>query len=125
MSGGSGLLSLVWMLLCVVGIILLAYLFTRYIAGRGSLGKLNLGGGAGKFKVLARLSLGRDQSAVLIQAGERYLLLGTANSGVSLLAELTSEEAQALCGPKPAPSSMPQTGFGDAMRSALRQRKKR
>lgn len=125
MSGGSSLLSLVWMLLCVVAIIVLAYLFTRFIAGRGSLGKLNLGGGAGKFKVLARLSLGRDQSAVLVQAGERYLLLGTANSGVTLLLELTSEEAEAVSGPKPPPPPAAQTGFGDAMRSALQQRKKR
>lgn len=125
MSGGSGLLSLVGMLLCVVVIILLAYVFTRFIAGRGSLGRLNLGGGAGKFKVLARLSLGRDQSAVLIQAGERYLLLGAAGSGVTLLAELTKEEAEALCGPKPAAPAMPQTGFGETMRSVLQQRKKR
>lgn len=115
------------MLLCVVAIIVLAYLFTRFIAGRGSLGKLNLGGGAGKFKVLARLSLGRDQSAVLVQAGERYLLLGAASSGVTLLLELTPEEAEAVSGPRPAPSPMPPTssGFGEAMRSALQQRKKR
>ena len=124
MPGAEGLLSLVWMLVCVVGIILLAYLFTRYIAGRGSLGKISLGGGAGKFKVLSRLSLGRDQRAVLIQAGERYLLLGVANSGDSLLAELTEEEVQDFTTPKAASPTVP-AGFGEAMRSALQQRKKR
>lgn len=117
----DSILSLMWVLVCVLVIVVLAYLFTKYVAGRG--GFLGAGGGNGQFKVLARLSLGRDQSLVLVRAGERYLLLGVAPSGVTLTAELTEEEAKALYAPpagQPAPPS-----FGEALRTVLKQRKPR
>ena len=53
----DSMLSLIWMLLCVVVIIVLAYLFTRYVAGRRGLGGFGAPGGTGRFKALARLSL--------------------------------------------------------------------
>ncbi|MBD5133623.1 MAG: flagellar biosynthetic protein FliO [Clostridiales bacterium] len=121
-SIGNNLLSLAWLLVCVVVIIVLAYLFTKYVAGRGG-SLLGAGGGTDRFKVLCRLSLGREQSAVLVQAGERYLLLGVAPSGVTMLAELKREEAEALYArpsDQPAPPS-----FGEALRSVLKQRKPR
>ncbi len=119
----DNILSLLWLLLCVLVIIVLAYLFTKYVAGRnGSF--LGAGGTSGRLKALARLSLGRDQSLVLVQAGERYLLLGAAPSGVTLVAELTEEEARALCArplsDQPAPPS-----FGEALRTVLKQKKPR
>ncbi len=119
----DNILSLLWLLICVVAIIVLAYLFTKYVAGRGG-GYLSPGGGTDQFKVLARLPLGREQSLALVQAGERYLLLGVAASGVSLVAELTQEEAQALYrrpnSDQPAPPS-----FGEALRTVLKQKKPR
>ena len=116
------ILALIWLLVCVLAIAALAYLFTKYVAGRG--GALpGLGSGNARLKALARLPLGRDQALVLVQAGERYLLLGTAPSGVSLVAELTAEEAQALCAPPPGQAQPP--SFGEALRSALKQRKPR
>ncbi len=115
--------SLMWMLLCVVAIIVLAYLFTKYVAGRRALGGFGAPGGTGRFKALARLALGREQSAVLVQAGERYLLLGVAPSGVTLLAEFTQEEAQALYTPPPGQPAPP--SFGEALRTVLKQRKPR
>jgi flagellar protein FliO/FliZ len=121
-GGLESLLSLVWMLACVLVIIVLAYLFTKYVAGRG-IGKLGLSGGSDRFKVLSRLSLGRDQSVALVKAGEKYLLLGVAPSGVSLLKEMTREEAEALYAPssdQPAPPS-----FGEALRTVLKQKKPR
>ena len=121
-SIGNNLLSLVWLLVCVVAIIVLAYLFTRYVAGRGG-SFLGAGGGTDRFKVLCRLSLGRDQAAVLLQAGERYLLLGVTPSGVTMLAELSREEAEALYTrptDQPAPPS-----FGEALRTVLKQKKPR
>ena len=101
--------SLMWMLLCVVAIVVLAYLFTKYVAGRRGLGGFGAPGGAGRFKALARLVLGREQSAVLVQAGERDLLLG--------------EEAQALYTPPPGQPAPP--SFGEALRTVLKQRKPR
>lgn len=121
-SIGSNLLSLAWMLVCVAVIIVLAYLFTKYAVGRGG-GLLGGGGGTDRFKVLCRLSLGRDQAAVLVQVGERYLLLGVAPSGITVLAELTREEAETLYAHpdhQPAPPS-----FGEALRTVLKQKKPR
>ncbi len=121
-TGLDNILSLAWLLVCVAAIVVLAYLFTRYVAGRGG-SFLGAGGGNGQFKVLARLSLGREQSAALVRAGERYLLLGVAPSGVTLLAELTQEEAEALYAPPPEQAAPP--SFGEALRSVLKQRKPR
>ncbi len=118
----ESILTLMWMLVCVLVIVVLAYLFTKYVAGRsGSI--LGAGGGTDQFKVLARLPLGRDQSLTLVQAGERYLLVGVAPSGISLVTELTREEAQALYvrpADQPAPPS-----FKEALRTVLKQKKPR
>ena len=122
MPGMQSLLSLLWMLLCVVAIIVLAYLFTRHIVGRGSLVR-GMSGGTGQFKVLARLSLGKEQAAELIQAGERYFLLGVASSGVSLLAELSQEEAEALY--QPPTDQPPPPSFRESLRTVLKQKKPR
>ena len=53
-NGANTLLSLVWMLFCVLVIVVLAYLFTKYIAGRGSAAVI-ASGGTEQFRVLARL----------------------------------------------------------------------
>ena len=121
-TGLDSVLSLMWLLICVLVIVVLAYLFTKYVAGRG-IGMLGVSGGSGRFKVLARLSLGRDQSLALVQAGERHLLLGVTPSGVSLVAELTQEEAQALCAQPPDQPTPP--SFAEALRTVLKQKKPR
>ena len=118
----DNILSLVWLLVCVLAIAVLAYLFTKYVAGRGG-GFPGAGGGNTRLKAMARLPLGRDQSLVLVQAGERYLLLGSAPSGVNLVAELTQEEAQALCAAPPGQPAHP--SFGEALRDVLKQKKPR
>ena len=121
MPASESLLSLLWMLLCVVVIVALAYVFTRYIAGRGGMGLKGVSGG-GRLRVLLRLSIGREQSVVLVQAGEKYLLLGVASSGVSVLERLTKEEAQQVC---PNLDQPPPPGFKEAFGEVLRQRKQR
>lgn len=118
----DSILSLVWLLVCVLAIAVLAYLCTKYVAGRGG-GLPGMGGGNARFKVLARLSLGRDQALALVQAGERYLLVGSAPSGVNLVAELTQEEAQSICQPSPGQGAPP--SFGEALRDVLKQKKPR
>ena len=50
----DNILSLLWLLICVLAIAVLAYLFTKYVAGRNG-GLLGAGGGTAQFKVLARL----------------------------------------------------------------------
>ena len=119
----DNILSLLWLLICVLAIVVLAYLFTKYVAGRSG-GFPGTGSGMDRFKVLARLSLGREQSLALVQAGERWLLLGVTSTGISLVAELSEEEAQALTARsdpgQPAPPS-----FGEALRTVLKQKKPR
>ena len=121
MDGLGSLLSLVWMLVCVLAVIVLAWLFTRYVAGRG--GMIGPPGGSERFKVLSRLSLGREQSAVLVKAGEKYLLLGVTPSEITLLKELTAEEAEAVYAPPPDQPVPP--SFGEAFRGLLKQKKPR
>ena len=121
LDGLGSLFSLIWLLVCVLAIVALAWLFTRYVAGRG--GTIGLSSGSERFKVLARLPLGREQNAVLVKAGEKYLLLGVTPSEVALLKELTPEEAEAVYAlppDQPAPPS-----FGEALRSVLKQKKPR
>lgn len=118
----DSILTLMWVLLCVVVIIVLAYVFTKRVAGRsGSL--LGAGGGTDCFKVLTRLPLGREQALVLVQAGERRFLLGVTASEVSLVAELTQEEAQTLYPPPPEQGTAP--SFSEALRTVLKQKKPR
>ena len=121
-SALDSILSLMWVLLCVVVIIVLAYFFTRRVAGRGG-GLLGGGGGTDSFKVLTRLPLGREQALVLVQAGERHLLLGVTASEVSLVAELTQEEARTLYSPPPEQGAAP--SFSEALRTVLKQKKPR
>ena len=120
-SGLGSLLSLVWMLVCVLVIIVLAFLFTKYVAGRG--GMMRAVSGSEQFKALARLSLGREQNVVLVKAGEKYLLLGVTSSQITVLKELTQEEAEAVYAPPPDQPTPP--SFGEALRTVLKQKKPR
>ena len=121
MGGLSSLFSLIWLLVCVLAVIVLAWLFTKYVAGRG--GMIGMSGGSERFRVLARLSLGREQSAALVRAGEKYLLLGVTPSEVTVLKELTPEEAEAVYALPP--DQPPPPSFGEALRAVLKQKKPR
>ena len=120
-SGLSSLFSLVWMLVSVLVIIVLAFLFTKYVAGRG--GMRGAAVGSERFKALARLSLGREQNVVLVKAGEKYLLLGVTSSQITVLKELTQEEAEAIYVQPPDQPTPP--SFGEALRTVLKQKKPR
>ena len=121
LDGLGSLFSLIWLLVCVLAVVVLAWLVTRYVAGRG--GTIGMSGGSERFKVLARLPLGREQSAVLVKAGEKYLLLGVTPSEVALLKELTPEEAEAVYASPP--DQPPPPSFGEALRTVLKQKKPR
>lgn len=119
LGGDAALSSFLWMLVCVVLIIGLAYWFTKYVAGRGALGAFS---GGRRMEVLDRLALGRDQSVVLARVGERYLLLGAGTAGVTLLAELSEEEAAAWKTPEAAGEK---PGFKEAFLTMMKQRERR
>ena len=123
LDGLDSLFSLIWLLICVLVVVVLAYLFTRYVAGRGG-GMAGLSGASERFKVLSRLSLGREQGVMLVKAGEKFLLLGVTPAGITLLKELTQEEADAIC-PPPDPDLPPPPSFGEALRTVRKQKKPR
>lgn len=89
------LLSLLGMLSSIVVILALAYVFTRYAVGGGWLGDFRMGTGQRNesLRVLAQTPVGKDQRLAVVQAGNRYLVVGMTPQNITLLAELTEEEA--------------------------------
>lgn len=90
----NSVLPLVWLLVCVVIIMGLAYLFTRYVVGRNVAGGL-MRQQRGMMNILAQQPLGRDRQIVLVQVGDRFFLLGNTASQITTLAELSPEEMAA------------------------------
>lgn len=118
-------LSLLWVTVCAVVIIGLAYWFTRFVAGRNGLGGMGAGHGAAQIKVLARSPVGKDQTLLLVQVEQRYFLLGAAPGGLSTLAEFTPEEAEAW--PKSAEASKggQAMSFQSALQTVIKQKRQR
>lgn len=120
-SAGGNVLTLLGMLLAVAGVLALAYVVTRWV-GRHGAPRPNAGGGSERFQVLRQLSLGQNERLALVRVGERCLLLGVSPGGVTLLRELTEEEAASWLprdgAPEPAPPS-----FWEAVKKNLPQRK--
>ena len=87
------ILSVLGMLAVVLLVLTGAFLFTRWAGRNLGGGFAGLGGGR-RIEVLDRTGLGKDQAILLVRAGGRYLLLGSAPGGLTLLAELTREEGE-------------------------------
>lgn len=94
--------SLLGMLLAVAIILFLAWWVTSLVARQGVGGLLAAPGGRGKvfggfgggeLCVLRQIPIGRGERLVLVRLHERCLLLGVAQGGVSLLSELSEDEA--------------------------------
>ena len=120
--GLQDLLSLLGIIVVLALVLLASYLVTRW-AGMGLGGRLGAGGGQ-HVRVLERVGVGRDQAIVVVQAANRYFLLGSSPSGFSLLAELTEEEG-ALWSSPPPPDASAQEKAPDfrAMIKRLREKK--
>lgn len=89
----NNVLSLIGMLLIMAGILALAWVVTRWVGRHGGAGFTG-GSGDERFQVLRQIGLGQGQRLLLVRLGDRCLLVGVASSGVSLLAELSPEEAR-------------------------------
>ena len=113
------LISFIWLTVCVVLIIGLAYWFTRYTAGRGTFGAFQAGQ---RMEVLDHLPLGRDQRVILARVGDRHLLLGVTQAEIRLLAELTAEEAASW---KPGEADGERPDFKEALISVIKQKRRR
>ena len=86
-------LSLLGILLVLLLVLAASYLVTRW-AGQNLGGGFLAAGRGGRLQVLDRAAVGRDQSVLVVKAGQRYLLLGSTPAGLTLLAELTREEGE-------------------------------
>lgn len=90
----SQILSVFSLLAVIVLVMLGAYVFTRWAGKNLGAGGLLIRGGGSRLQILDRAALGRDQSLLVVKAGQRYLLLGCTPAGLTLLAELTREEGE-------------------------------
>lgn len=92
----DSLWSPLWMLFVVVLILVLAYWAAKWVgsySGKTPGGRLRIGGGTEKFRVLSQISLGRDQRLLLVRLQERCYLLGVSSGEITLLKELDADEA--------------------------------
>ena len=115
------ILGLVWALAAVVVVLVLAYWFTKYVAGR----MLLSGGYRGRhITVLEQAVVGRDQKILLVKVGEEYYLLGASPNGITCLKEFTAEQAAQWGGPEEPPQQAGMS-FRAALERVLEQRKKK
>lgn len=84
-------------LLLVIGILILCYITTK------RLGKLELGKSSATIRLLERVAVGQDKAVALVQAGDKFLLLGIASSQITLLTELDEEQVKKEVMPPAAP----------------------
>ena len=114
------ILALIWGLAVIVLVLVLAYLFTRYVAGRGMSGPVK-----GRYvKVLEAVSVGREQKLLLVQVGDQIHLLGVTAGRITELQTVGREEFdhwRESAGQSPAPESV---SFQEALRRVLQQRRK-
>ena len=120
------ILSVLWVLVCTVAVLALCHYVTRRLTRLPALSRY--AGGIpreGRLEVLARVPLGKDQSLVVAAVGKRCFLLGCAAGSVSLLTELTEEEAAAWTARREEKNSTEQRSFRDAMSELLKQKAQR
>lgn len=85
--------SLLGMLVAVAVVTGLAYWFTRHVVGGSRFQSFGLLQKNGQLQILAQTQIGKEQRLAVVQAGTRYFLVGITMQNISLLAELTEEEA--------------------------------
>ena len=74
--------EVLWTICAILGVLVLAYLFTRYVAGRGQ------GGGPSRLgkrmlTILDQVAVGKDQRLLLVRAGETYYFLGVTQGSIT------------------------------------------
>lgn len=119
------LFSLLWVIVCVVLVIGLAYWFTRHVVGKGGFHFLGGAQKADAIRVISRTAVGKDQQLLLVETGGRFFLLGATTAGISLVAEFTAEEAQKWDKPAPPQNGEQPPSFTEALQTVIKQRIKR
>lgn len=77
---------------------------------------MELAKGGGKYiRLLDKTVLGQDKSIALVKAGGKYLLLGIAASGISVLAELDKEQLEETEAPEAPGGAIGEMNFKSIM----------
>lgn len=84
------LIQILTFLLLFALVVAAAYLASRALAGGAARG------GGRLLRVVEALPVGRDRLLVLVEVGDRYLLVGSAPGGVSLVQALEGDVAREL-----------------------------
>lgn len=111
-------------LLITVLVLVLAYWFTRHMAGRMA-GRM-AGGSRVRGRcitVLEQVSVGKESKLLLARLGDRLYFLAMTPGGITILREVTEEEAASWTGPESSPAETPDS-FAQAIRRVLEKRKK-
>mgnify|MGYP000750839865 CR=1 FL=1 len=114
--------EVLWTICAILGVLVLAYLFTRYVAGRGQ------GGGPSRLgkRMLTNFGPGGGGKGSKAPPGprraKRITFLGVTQGSITCLEKLTAEEAEAWMGGADG-AAAPKMGFQEALHSVLEQRK--
>lgn len=79
--------SVILTFIAAVFIIYLSYIVSKYV-GRG----MNKNGNSHYMRVVDQLMVGQDRYVAVVQAGDKYLLIGVTSQQISLLQELDPED---------------------------------
>lgn len=86
-GAGSTIYGILYFIFMTAVILGAAYYVTRFIAKRG----LGVSGNK-NIKVVESINLGIDKSLLLVKVGEQYMLLGSTQKSISLLAEIDKDK---------------------------------
>lgn len=117
--------SLLWSILCIVAVLVLAYAFTRFVAGRAA------GSNAVRYRgrrltVLEQVNVGKDQKLLLVRMGEGLYFLGVTQGGISCLKQVSPEEAERWKQEAEDGQNVPPAlSFQEALRKVVERRKDR
>ena len=118
------LTGLIWSILVIIAILVLAYLFTRFVAGRSGGGVLRYRGR--RITVLERVTVGKDQKILLVKMGEHYYFLGCAQGGISCLERVSQEESDQWRQESEAQKDKaPEMSFREALKKVIDSRRDR
>lgn len=117
--------SLIGMLAVVAVVIGLAYWFTRYVVGGSQWNGVGMLQRNEHLRILAQTQVGKEQRIVVLQAGERWFLVGITPQNISPLAELSKEEADLWRQGHNNGGNIRESTFKQAFMETLQKRKQR
>ncbi len=94
----------------MIAVIVAAYIATKYLSGKGRQLKSH------HIRVLDRMIMGRDKHIVLIEVGDKKLLIGITNQTINVLGDIDGETLKEETGK---PAGTQQKGFASHLRDFI------